>query len=582
MAKSLKARLLSITLLTIVCMIGLLSIYLSMVSRHYLLNITLKGMEPLARLTAENISISLTGPASVDLDSLADGYSGITGYRITIIDSAGRVLGDSEEDGANLAAMDNHLGRPEIRTASRTGSGHSLRYSQTIKKELIYLAVPISVRGTPWGYCRIAWPFTDFASYRWHLFFSLLTGFLIAASLLIFIYNAHWNAVIKSINKLEEAVARISGGDLSARASTNQGSAELNFIAESLNKLARSWENTLSDRDGQRLRLSAVLQSMSEGVLVIDNRQRITMINAPACRMFGLEHSDCQGKLLIEVIRHPDIGEWSRHCSSGLEFAVGNKSYLVHGSPLESNKQDSDIVIVVTDITYYKRLENIRKDFVANVSHELKTPLSAIIGYSQALNDGNYQNQDQMRDFLERIYSQSERMNRIVSDLLTLSSFETGSYAINLQPVPLKDLVQRAVDNIQQPASQKKQAILVKDIPDSCQIMADEIKMIQALTNLLDNASKYTPEGGRIEVSVELKDNIVRIMVSDNGSGIPSEHLPRIFERFYRVDKGRSREMGGTGLGLAIVKHIVEMHQGKVGVSSQIGKGSEFWAELPI
>ncbi len=582
MAKSLKSRLLSITLLTIICMIGLLSIYLSAVSRHYLLNITLKGMEPLARLTAENISKSMTGPSPVHLDSLADGFSKIIGYRITIIDATGKVWGDSDEDGANLAAMDNHLGRPEIRNASRTGSGHSLRYSQTLKKELIYLAVPVIVRGNPWGYCRIAWPFTDFAAYRWHLFFSLITGFLMAAALLIFIYNAYWNAVIKSIKKLEEAVARISGGDLSARAPTNQGSAELNFIADSLNKLAQSWEQTLSDRDGQRLRLSTVMQSMSEGVLVIDNRQRITMINTPACRMFDLEHSGCPGKLLIEVIRHPEIEEWSRNCSSGLEFTVGNKSYLAHGSPLENGKKESDIVIVITDITDYKRLENVRKDFVANVSHELKTPLSAIIGYSQALHEGNYQNTEQMNDFLERIHRQSERMNRIVNDLLALSALETGSYQINLRPVPLRELLQRAVENIQQQADQKQQVMSVKNIPDILQIKADEVKMVQALTNLLDNASKYTPEKGRIEISVESSENSIRIKISDNGSGISSEHLPRIFERFYRVDKGRSRELGGTGLGLAIVKHIAELHGGKMGVESVLGKGSTFWMELPV
>lgn len=582
MTKSLKSRLLSITLLTIICMIGLLSIYLSAVSRHYLLNITLKGMEPLARLTAENISRSMPGPSPDHLDSLADGFSKIIGYRITIIDATGKVWGDSDEDGANLAAMDNHLGRPEIRNASRTGSGHSLRYSQTLKKELIYLAVPVAVRGKPWGYCRIAWPFTDFASYRWHLFFSLITGFLMAAALLVFIYNSYWNTVILSIRKIAVAVGRIRNGDLSARAPTKQGSREIDFIASSLNELAQSWEQTLSDRDGQRLRLSAVLQGMSEGVIVIDNRQRITMVNASACQMFGIEYTDCQRKLLIEVVRHPDIGEWSQRPVASLEFTVGGKNYLAHGSPLENGKKESDIVIVITDITDYKRLENVRKDFVANVSHELKTPLSAIIGYSQALHEGNYQNTEQMNDFLERIYRQSERMNRIVNDLLALSALETGSYQINLRPVPLRELLQRAVENIQQQADQKEQVMSVKNIPDILQIKADEVKMVQALTNLLDNASKYTPEKGRIEISVESSENSIRIKISDNGSGISSEHLPRIFERFYRVDKGRSRELGGTGLGLAIVKHIVELHGGKMGVESVFGEGSTFWMELPV
>lgn len=582
MAKSLKSRLLSVTLLTIVCMVGLLSIYLSMVSRHYLLNITLKGMEPLARLTADNISQTLDNRPHSDLDSLADEYSQILGYRITIIDGSGRVRGDSDEDGANLAAMDNHLGRPEIRNAFQPKAGHSLRYSHTLKKELIYLAVPIIVRGTHWGYCRIAWPFTDFASYRWHLFFSLIAGFIVAAAVLVFIFNAYWNSVIKSVKSIASAVGRIRKGDLAARAPTNQGSQEINFIAASLNELTQSWEQTLSDRDGQRLRLSAVLQGMSEGVIVIDHRQRITMINTSACRMFGLENSECQEKLLIEVIRHPNVGEWSKSPEDSLEFAVSGKSYLARGSLLTDGKKDPDTVIVVSDITERKRLENIRKDFVANVSHELKTPLSAIIGYSQAIHEGNYQNKEQMDDFLERIYRQAERMNRIVSDLLTLSALETGSYQINPKQVLVKDMVSRAVENVRQQADLKRQTLKINDIPESLAIKADEVKLVQALTNLLDNASKYTPDNGKIEVSTDDFESMLRIKVSDNGSGISSEHFDRIFERFYRVDKGRSRDLGGTGLGLAIVKHVAEMHNGKVGVESVLGKGSEFWMELPV
>ncbi len=579
--KSLKSRLLSTTLLTIVIMIGLLSIYLSVVSRHYLLNIALRGMASQARLVSGNISGVFLDRPSVDIDSLADSYSRTIGYRITVIDSSGRVLGDSDEDGAGLLAMDNHLGRPEIRKALEAGSGHSLRYSQTLKKELIYFAVPIIIKNKFWGYCRIAWPFNDFAAYRWHLFISLISGLLLSAVILLAIYNVYWNTIIKAIKKVEGAAARISAGDLTARAPTNQGSSEINTIAASLNQMAQSWEKSLSDLKNRSLHLAAVLEGMTEGVIVIDKMMKIKLINTSACRMFGTTPAEFLGKLLIEVIRHPNIGDWVKDRRSNLEFELAGRKYLAHGTLLERDDIGSGIVIVVTDVTDYKRLEGIRQDFVANVSHELKTPLSAIIGYTQAIHDEQYHGQEQLRDFLERIRRQSERMDRIVSDLLTLSALETGSYQFNPRQNRLAEMVERAVDNVQQQVSQKQQDLKIRQPLPEIMVSADDDKLIQALTNLLDNASKYTPTKGTIELSAELKENKIRLTVSDTGPGITSDHLPRLFERFYRVDKGRSREVGGTGLGLAIVKHIIEMHRGTVGVSSQLGKGSAFWIEFP-
>lgn len=579
--KSLKSRLLSTTLLAIVIMIGLLSIYLSSVSRHYLLNIALRGMDSQTKLVASNISSVVAERPSVNIDSLADTYSQTIGYRITVIDSSGRVLGDSDEDGAGLASMDNHLGRPEIRKCLESGSGHSLRYSQTLKKELIYFAVPVLIKDKPWGYCRIAWPFTDFASYRRYLFIALISGFLVAAAILLLIYNVYWNTIIKAIKKLEWAAAKISAGDLTARAPTNQGSSEINIIAKALNQMAHSWEQSLGVLKSRSLHLAAVLEGMAEGVLVIDKMLKVTLINASACKMFGVTSTESLGKLLIEVIRHPNIVNWGKNRQSNLEFDIAGRKYLAHSSLLEGGNAESDLLIVITDITDFKKLEDMRQDFVANVSHELKTPLSAIIGYTQAIHDGEYKDTDQLQDFLGRIHRQSVRMNRIVNDLLALSALETGSYQFNSRQNRLAEIIERAVDNIQQQASQKRQDIKVRQPLPEMMVPADDVKLVQALTNLLDNASKYAPPEGLIEITVELKGTNIRITVSDTGPGITSDHLPRLFERFYRADKGRSREMGGTGLGLAIVKHIAEMHHGSVGVSSEIGKGSVFWIELP-
>lgn len=576
MIQSLKGRLLALALV-----IGLLGIYLSVVSRQHLLDLTLKGLHSQARLISAALSEDLSEGKTTDLDSLADQFARIGGYRVTIIDSTGQVLGDSDQEGAGLLAMDNHAGRPEIRQASEKGMGHSLRYSQTMKKEMIYLAVPLLHQGRLWGYCRMAWPFVDFAPYRRQLLISLTLGLTLAALSLFLIFNGYWNSILGSLRRLERSAARISSGELDVRAPTNQRAPEINLIAKSLNRLAQSWESSSRELRERTLHLRAILEGMSQGVIVVDRQMRITLINTWAVRMFSLGPEGAEGRLLIEVIRHPDIESWARDGSAQTEFSLTGRFYSAYRSPLDINDLDFGTVLVVSDITDFRRLEKVRQDFVANVSHELKTPLSAILGYTQALRDGEYQGRDQMNDFLSRIHRQSDRMNRIVGDLLALSSLENGVQLAS-HPARLGELLERATENVQQLITNRQQKIELLDGPEaSMNVTVDEGRMVQALTNLLDNASKYTPEGGSIKASAEIKNGWVRISIADTGCGTTSEHLPRLFERFYRVDKGRARDLGGTGLGLAIVKHIVELHGGRIGASSQIGQGSTFWIELP-
>lgn len=581
MLQSLKGRLLALTLLTLALVIGLLGIYLSVVSRRHLLDLTLKGLHSQARLISAALSENLAEGQMKDLDSLADQYARIGGYRVTVIDSAGRVLGDSDQDGASLLEMDNHGGRPEIRGASERGVGHSLRYSQTLRKEMIYLAVPLLHQGRLWGYCRVAWPFVDFAPYRRQLLLSLILGLSLAALALFLIFNGYWSSILGSLGRLEKSAARISSGELDVRAPTNQRSPEINLIAQSLNRLAQSWESSSRELRDRTLHLRAILEGMSQGVIVVDRQMRVTLINTSAGRMFSLGPEGAEGRLLIEVIRHPGIESWARNGSAQIEFSLSGRFFSAYRSPLDQADPDSGTVLVFSDITDFRRLENIRQDFVANVSHELKTPLSAILGYTQALLDGEYQGLDQMNDFLSRIHRQSERMSRIVSDLLALSSLENGGQLAR-HPARLGELLERAVENVQQLMAKRQQRMELPDSPEaSIEVRVDVGRMVQALTNLLDNASKYTPEGGSVRASVEIKNGWVRISMADTGCGITSEHLPRLFERFYRVDKGRSRDLGGTGLGLAIVKHIVELHGGKVGVESTVGRGSTFWIDIP-
>ena len=581
MLQSLKGRLLGLTLLTLALVIGLLGIYLSAVSRRHLLDLTLNGLHSQARLISATLSENLAKGQTKDLDSLADQYARIGGYRVTVIDSVGRVLGDSDQEGPGLLAMDNHAGRPEIRQASEKGMGHSLRYSQTLRKEMIYLAVPLLHQGRLWGYCRVAWPFVEFVPYRRQLLVSLTLGLCLAALALLLIFNGYWGSIIGSIRRLEQSAARISNGELDVRAPTNQRAPEINLIAQSLNRLAQSWEKSSQELRERTLHLRAILEGMSQGVIVVDRQMRVTLINTSADRMFSLGPEGAEDRLLIEVIRHPGIESWARGGTTQTEFSLSGRFFSAYRSPLDQAEPDSGTVLVFSDITDFRRLENVRQDFVANVSHELKTPLSAVLGYTQALLDGEYQGRGQMDDFLSRIQRQSERMNRIVSDLLALFSLENG-IQLAKHPARLGELLERAVENVQQLMAKRQQRMELPDSPEaSLEVRVDVSRMVQALTNLLDNASKYTPEGGSVRASAEIKNGWVRISIADTGCGITSEHLPRLFERFYRVDKGRSRDLGGTGLGLAIVKHIVELHGGRVGVESTVGRGSTFWIDLP-
>jgi two-component system phosphate regulon sensor histidine kinase PhoR len=573
--------LLALTLLTLALVIGLLGIYLSVVGRRHLLDLTLRGLQSQARLISAGLAGHLERPDGAGIDSLADHYARIGGYRVTIIDSTGRVLGDSDQDGAGLLEMDNHSGRPEIRGAAANGMGHSLRYSQTLNKQMIYLAVPLLHQGRRWGYCRVAWPFVDFDTYRRHLLTSLFLGLSLSALALFLLFNGYWSSILGSLKKLEQSAARISSGELSIRAPASHRAPEISLIAQSLNRLAQSWENSSRELRERTLHLRAVLEGMSQGVVVVDRNTRITLINHSAARMFGLGPEGTEGRLLIEAIRHPGIENWARTGTAESEFSVSGRIFSAYRSPLDQADPEAGTVLVISDMTEFRRLEGVRQDFVANVSHELKTPLSAILGYSQALRDGEYQGRAQLKDFLNRIHQQSERMSRIVSDLLTLAALEGGIHLAR-RPVRLGELLERAAENVQQQITGRKQSLSLPEGPAAAtEVVVDEARMIQALTNLLDNASKYSPEGGSIKAAAEIGEGRVKISVTDTGGGISSEHLPRLFERFYRADKGRSRDLGGTGLGLAIVKHIVELHGGQIGVSSQLGQGSVFWVDLP-
>ena len=362
---------------------------------------------------------------------------------------------------------------------------------------------------------------------------------------------------------------------------------EIADLGHAVNQMAEDLEAQLTEISEDRARLQAVLSSMAEGVLVVDQECKILLMNAAIERMFLLEASDVLGRPLIEVLRHRQLHQLVQRV---LESGTDQSEEVVMSIPEErvfsvqasvSEKGGVAAVLVFHDVSNLKRLERIRKDFVANVSHELRTPLTSIKGYIEALIDGAKDDPQKCAEFLGIIQKHSDQLNALLADLLQLSTIESGQYQWQRGIVLIPEMIDKAVHLLQPQARKKGQEISTGLAEGVGTLTGDADKLIQVLINLIDNAIKYTPNGGRIRVEARQREDAVEIAVSDSGIGIPAKEIPRIFERFYRVDRARSREMSGTGLGLSIVKHIIEAHSGKVSVESQVGKGSRFVVTLP-
>ena len=578
---SLKIKLASAGLVSVLLVLSGFSLFLYFNTRQHLLDLALDGLQSQALLLSTDITQKMADHPGLDLDSLAKAQALALNKRVTLIDSLGLVLGDSEEDVDGLKKMDNHLGRPEISQARQKGLGHTVRYSQSLKMEMIYFAVPIRAGSSRWGYCRIAWPWEGLKNYQKQLLAGMIIGLVLSAALLWLLVSLAWHPEIEAIKDIELASRRLSSGDLKARAPLTKGSRETALVAKTLNQLAQSWEETVNDLSEQKSNLAAVLDGMSEGVITLDQRQVIKMVNPAAAEMFGLDPRQTMGRLLLEAIRSPIMEQLIKEGREWIELEREKRFYIVRIAPINDQGSPRGWVLVSSDITRLKMLERIRKDFVANVSHELKTPLSAINGFSEALLDGALNNREQLEDFLGRIHAQSLRMSKLVKDLLELSAIESGNYTLKKTASPIGPLLERVVDNLSAQISEKKHTVHVEDKTSKALILMDPDIISSALGNLLDNAVKYAPQNSRIDLTAEMLGKDLILSVSDNGPGISQDNLPRLFERFYRVDRARSRDLGGTGLGLAIVKHIAELHGGSAGTESLLGKGSKFWIKIP-
>jgi two-component system phosphate regulon sensor histidine kinase PhoR len=512
-----------------------------------------------------------------------------TGLRITVIAADGRVLADNQ---GNPATMDNHSGRPEVQEAHRTGTGVSIRFSHTVEKNELYLAHCLEPGGNRGLVLRLALPLQEisqgFRSAQQGLLLIWVFLFLLALGL-GYLFTRSLTGRIESIRRFSEKVAH---GNLDARVK-EVATDELGNLAESLNTTADALQGTIAALREEKNRVAAILEGMRAGVLVIDSEGRITLLNPVLGRILQADLKESLGRKLIEVVRNAELKSIldrvladKKEATAIVEMALGTRrSFEVVAVPLgEAGPASGGVVAVLHDITRLKELEAIRKDFVANVSHELRTPLTSIRGFAETLLDGALEDRNNNRRFVEIIKSHALRLSDLTMDLLTLATLESESFQLKPEGIDLPALVHEVLESFRPLGLAKRQELEAVIDPGLPQIKADRDRIRQVLINLLDNAVKFTPEEGKISLEVRLnaEGTGVEVHVKDRGIGIPSSELPRIFERFYRVDKARSREQGGTGLGLAIVKHMVEAHRGHVSVKSTLGQGSDFCVTLPL
>jgi two-component system, OmpR family, phosphate regulon sensor histidine kinase PhoR len=541
-----------------------------------------------ARLAAETLS-HRQAATPAELDAEADALGRLIAARVTFIGRDGTVVGDSEVSTDDLATLENHGTRPEILQARREGVGIARRYSATLKTDMLYVAVEVPGSATPaLSEVRLAMPLTEVAEQRAGVRHSSLAAMAVGLVAALIVAWAASSLLSRRVRAIADMAERYGTGDLTP-SRTDYGSDEIGVVARTLDDSIREIGNRVTERETNRARLEAILNGMSEGVLVVTPQGRLQLVNDAARRMLKVEDSP-EGHHYLEIARHPDIAGEINAALHGLsgggrELTLGGDSittFIARGAPVAS-AAGRGAVLVLHDITELRKADRIRRDFVANVSHELRTPLTAVRGYVEALLDGVSDVSDSRR-FLETIARHTFRMERLVRDLLRLARLDAGQEPLDRADCAIDSLFHAVVADVSSELDARSQRVIQRVDPDAAVVSGDPAKLHDALRNLLHNATSYAPEGSDIILASARKDNRIVLTVADSGPGIPETDLPRLFERFYRVDKARSRntrDPGGTGLGLAIVKHLVGLHGGKVAVANRPEGGAIFTIELP-
>jgi two-component system phosphate regulon sensor histidine kinase PhoR len=498
------------------------------------------------------------------------------GARVTIIDPTGKVLADSE---ANPTCMENHASRPEFAAALSGKIGRNERRSATVGVPFLYIAVPISG-----GAVRLAYPLSDVeavsAQLRHRL--ELATVAVFAFALIVAAIAAAWSG--RRLERIVQVAGRIADGDLHARIHESSPD-EIGRVAGAIDKTALRVEQSFAEVRSSQRQLETLLNSMQDAVIAVSEDGLVQWANQPMDRL--VPRSTRLHQPVVETIRDPDFLATVREATTTHEVKTARATSIVPGRTFDVTAAplpDGGAVAVLRDLTETERVEKTRRDFIANVSHELRTPLTSIQGYAETLLDSTPENGAPTREFLEIIRKNSGRMSRLTEDLLTLARVESGETRFDAEPVPPAELLHDAEESFREIARTHGIDLSIQDspLPDTLPpVLADREAIHQVFSNLIDNALKYGATGGRVVLGARTVPHEVEFFVRDFGAGIGSEHLPRLFERFYRVDKARSRESGGTGLGLAIAKHIMLAHGGSIRAESELGHGSTFLFTLP-
>lgn len=507
--------------------------------------------------------------------------------RLTVLLADGRVIGDSAEDPQQ---MENHLRRPEVRAAIEQKRSAVMRYSSTVNRVMLYVVTPVKEDGRDVMFARVAMPSTDMDDTMGDVFRHVAGAamFMIMLAALTGLFVSR--RVTRPLEIMRKGAVRFSQGDLAYRLPVS-GSEEMAALSGEMNRMAVQLDRRLNELFHERNTRGAVFDSMTEGLLAVDEGRKVIHINQAAIALLRLEGREIQGETIESLVRNADLQQLLRKSMASdepvegeAEIADGRDLLLaVRGTALRSREGVRiGALVVMQDVTRIRRLEQMRQDFVANVSHELKTPITSIIGFAETLLDGAADDPAVRARFLGIIARQAHHLDAIVADLLLLSAVEhqSKSKSLILERLPLRPVLEAAMDVCRTQAEKRRITVKLECDP---RLSADINPHLfeQALVNLADNAIKYSGEDSSVTVGAVAREQEIVVYVRDAGSGIEQRHLERIFERFYRVDKGRSRQLGGTGLGLSIVKHIVMAHGGRVSAESQLGEGSIFRIHLP-
>ncbi len=563
-------------LIIIFLLAGLILIFSFKTLRSFYLSQLQDSLNQLAISLSDKFIPYLESKNNRAIDRIAKSYGKKLNVRITVISPNGIVLGDSERDPKD---MENHANRPEIKEALKKGMGTALRFSATLQKYMLYLAISVPQGKKTLGVIRVSLFVEKIKQLLGKLkkqMVNLVLLISLFASLLAIVLSQTFT---RPIYKLVKAVSLIANGDLKTRIHLKDKD-ELGILAKHLNNMASQLETAFKELSLEREELKAIMDGLQGILVVLDMDGKILLHNENFKKITGTD-SSIKGKYYWEVLRESNLNNFlkelrNRPTSCLKEIPIKKEYYLCSATYMPQSKR---LVLIFHDITPLKEIERVKKDLVANVSHELKTPLTAVQGYVEVLLDE--EKDSKKKQYLDIIDRNTKRICNIINDLLSLSALETKK-ELDLEEIYLKELMGKLKDLFSTQLKKKALKFTYKIYPDAEKLIGDRIKLEHLFINLLDNAIKYT-EKGEISISVKphSKKHFLRITVSDTGIGIPEEHIPYIFERFYVVDKSRSRRTGGTGLGLSIVKHIVNLHKGSIKVQSDVGKGTKFIIDLP-